>query len=127
MDFLDDVVYGAKNAASAVSKASKDIVDVSRLRLNASELRGDITKQYEALGRLVYDAKKDGTDVSDMVDECVANIDTMYKRLVEIKEKIATTMNRRRCPSCGAVNTKEAIYCNRCGKRIKNIKLKKKD
>lgn len=127
MDFLDDVVCGAKNAASAVSRASKDIVDVSRLRLNAAELRGEITKQYEALGRLVYDAKKDGTDVEDMVNECVANIDAMYKRSVEIKEKIATTMNRCRCSSCGAVNAKGAIYCNRCGKKMTSIKVKKKN
>lgn len=118
MSKLENVIYDAKAAAGKVSRASKDLIDVSRLKLNSAELSGDITKQFEALGRLVYDAKKDGTDVNDMVNACVKNIDAMYKRQKDIKDKIADTMKRRRCASCGAVNTKDAIYCSRCGRRM---------
>ncbi len=122
MDIIDNVVNGTLNAANAVTKTSKSIIEISRLRLNAAELNGEINKRYEALGRLVYDAQMDSSDVSDMIKECVDNINDAYRRLDEVNEKIATTMKRRRCSSCSAVNSKDALYCNRCGKRMDNKK-----
>lgn len=122
MDILESVVTTTKTAADVVAKTSRDIIEVSRLRLNAAELTGDINKQYEALGRLVYDSCMDSTDSDDMIKECVANINAAYKRLDEVNEKIATTLKRRRCQSCSAVNAKDALYCNRCGRRMDDKK-----
>ncbi len=122
VDILDCVVNGTKTAADTVTKTSKEIIELSRLRLKAAELTGDINKKYEALGRLVYDSKTDAVDAGDMIDECVANISSAYRSLDEINEKIATAMKRRRCQSCSAVNSKDAIYCNRCGKRMDDKK-----
>ncbi len=122
MDIIDNVVNSTLNAANAVSRTSKNLIEISRLRLNAAELNSEIAKKYEALGRLVYDAHIDSIDVSDMISECVENINAAYRRLDEVNEKIATTMKRRRCSSCSAVNSKDALYCNRCGKRMDNKK-----
>ncbi len=122
MDIFDNIVNGTLNAANTVSKTTRNIVEISRLRLNAAELNGEILKKYEALGRLVYESHMDSTDVSDMVSECVENINEAYRRLDEVNEKIATTMKRRRCTSCSAVNSNDALYCNRCGKRMDNKK-----
>ncbi len=122
MDIIDNVVNSTLTAANTVSKTTRNIVEISRLRLNAAELNGEINKKYEALGRLVYEAHMDSADVTDMVTECVENINAAYRRLDEVNEKIATTMKRRRCSSCSAVNSKDALYCNRCGKRMDNKK-----
>ncbi len=127
MDIFESVVNGTKAAADTVAKTSKDVIEVSRLRFNAAELTGEINKKYEALGRLVYDARMDSTDVSDMIDECISNINDAYRRLDEVNEKIATTMKRRRCSSCSAVNSKDALYCNRCGRRMDDKKRLKSE
>lgn len=127
VDILDCVVNGTKAAADTVAKTSRDILEISRLRLTAAELTGEINKKYEALGRLVYDSRTDSVDASDMIDECVANISSAYRRLDEVNEKIATTMKRRRCSNCSAVNTKDAIYCSRCGKRMDDKKRLKSE
>lgn len=122
MDIFESVVNGTKAAAGTVAKTSKDVIEVSRLRFNAAELTGEINKKYEALGRLVYDSRMDSSDVSDMINECVAGINEAYRRLDEINERIAITLKRRRCGSCSAVNSKDALYCNRCGKRLDDKK-----
>ncbi len=122
MDIIDYVVIGTKNAADAVSKTSKDIIELSKLRFTAAELSNEINKKYEALGRMIYDARMSGANADDMIGECVANIDAAYRRLDEVNEKIATTMKCRRCSSCSSVNSKDAIYCNRCGKRMDDKK-----
>lgn len=120
MTIFDEVVNGAKTAAESIGRASKSAIDISRLKISAAELKGEIEKKYEALGRLVYDAEKDGTDIHDMITQCVANIDAMYQRLEEVNDRIADAMNRRRCKHCGAANRKDAIYCDRCGRRIED-------
>ncbi len=122
MDIFESVVNGTKAAADTVAKTSKDVFEVSRLRFNAAELTGEINKKYEALGRLVYDSYTDSTNAEDMIKECVAGINEAYRRLDEVNEKIATTLKRRRCGSCSAVNSKDALYCNRCGRRLDDKK-----
>ena len=73
MGVLEDVVINAKSAATSVGKRAERLVDISKLRVNAAELNGDISKKYEALGRLVYDAVKAGTTPEGLVEEYVEN------------------------------------------------------
>ena len=59
MGLLEDVVYNAKAAVNAVGQKAGQIVDISKLRLNTADLNNEISKRFESLGRIVYDAKKD--------------------------------------------------------------------
>ena len=44
MGIFDDVVVNAKSAAQTVGKMAGQFVDMSKLRINMSELNGEITK-----------------------------------------------------------------------------------
>lgn len=45
-------------------------VDMSKLRINMSELNGEITKRYQELGRFIYEAKKAGSaDEAELADQ----------------------------------------------------------
>lgn len=122
LEFLDGFVNGTLTAANTVSKKAKNAVEISRLKLNAVELKSEISKKYEALGRIVYESRMDSADAEDMIAECIDNINITYRRLDEVNEKIATAMKRRRCSSCSAINTNDALYCNRCGRRMSEKK-----
>ena len=49
MGIFDDVVVNAKSAAQTVGKMAGQFVDMSKLRINMSELNGEITKRYQEL------------------------------------------------------------------------------
>lgn len=118
MGILEDVMFNAKAAVNAVGQKAGQIVDVSKLRLNAADLNNEISKRYESLGRLVYDAKKTENSSSDLVEECIAVIDDLYEQLDEVNDQIALIKNLIKCKSCGYENSQEAVFCSRCGAKL---------
>ena len=79
MGIFDDVVVNAKSAAQTVGKMAGQFVDMSKLRINMSELNGEITKRYQELGRFIYEAKKAGSaDEAELADQ-IAGIDDLYR------------------------------------------------
>lgn len=120
MGIFEDVMFNAKSAAATVSKKAGRLVDISKLRMNATELNNEISKRYEALGRVVYDAVKEEQDISGLVDECVVSIDSLYVRLDEVNEKINTLQKKSACPVCGTQNAESSLFCSHCGSKLKN-------
>lgn len=118
MGLLEDVVYNARAAVNAVGQKAGQIVDISKLRLNAADLNNEISKRFESLGRIVYDAQKTENSSADLVEECVAAIDDLYQQLDDVNDQIAIARNRIKCKSCGYENTQEAVYCSRCGAKL---------
>lgn len=119
MGVFEDVVLNARTAATTVGKRAERLVDISKLRVNAAEINGDISKKYEALGRLVYDSVKAGATPEGMVDEYVEGIDVLYLKLDEINEKINVLSNKSACPICGTKNGEDALFCSHCGTKLK--------
>ena len=90
MSVFDDILTTAKNAADVVGKKAIQVKDISRLRLSIIELNKEIGRNFEALGRLVYDAGKTGNSYD--VDDSVAAIDELYEELSILSDE----MNRLR-------------------------------
>ena len=118
MGILDDVVINAKTAAEAVGKKAGQIVDVSKLRINAAELNAEISKRYEALGEYVYESGRerlaeDAEAVGKMaeIDELVNQRNTVTKELVDKQNKVV-------CPVCGKQSPITAQYCSNCGAKL---------
>lgn len=88
MGLFEDVVINAKTAANAVGKKAGQLVDVSKLKISAAELNIEINKQYEALGKAVYDAKKADSDPADLVAEAMVAIDELQEQLDALNEQI---------------------------------------
>ena len=72
MGILDDVVINVKSAAEFVGNKAGQIVDISKLRINISELNNEITKRYTELGQYIYDVKKNGEVNEEIVAEKIA-------------------------------------------------------
>lgn len=120
MGIFEDVMFNAKSAATTVGKKAGRLVDISKLRLNATELNNEISKRYEALGRVVYDAAKEEQDVKGLIDECVISIDALYLRLDEVNDKIAKLQNKVTCPVCNTDNAEGSLFCSHCGTKLAN-------
>lgn len=118
MGMLDDFIVNAKSAASAVGKQASKFADVSKLRINAADLKNDISKHFEALGRVVYDAKKTGGDSAQAVSDAVASIDSLQEQLDAVNSQIASANAKTICSHCGQENSKDAVFCSKCGYKL---------
>ena len=62
MTTFEDILCKGKNAAECVGKKATDLVEVTKLKMEAAETEKDIASTLEGLGRLVYDGRKSGQD-----------------------------------------------------------------
>ncbi|HIS69522.1 MAG TPA: zinc ribbon domain-containing protein [Candidatus Gallacutalibacter stercoravium] len=118
MGIFEDVVITARSAVNLVGKKAEQIVDVSKLRLTAADLNNEIAERYEALGKMVYRARKTGEGSDALVDGCVEVLDRLYEQLDEINDQLATAHNRIKCKACGYENLQDAVFCSKCGVKL---------
>ncbi|MBQ6569785.1 MAG: zinc ribbon domain-containing protein [Clostridia bacterium] len=118
MEYFDKVADSVRTTAESIGKKTMDAVDASKLKVNAYEINSEIKKRYEALGRIVYDAKRGDFNCDVVIEENIREINILYDKLSEINSKIARLKNKTCCPKCSAINDNEAIYCSRCGRRL---------
>ncbi len=120
MGILDDVVVNVKSAAGVVGKKAGQIVDVSKLRINISEVNGEISKKFRQLGEYVYENKKEGEIDETEIDARIVEIDEQYTQLEELTNQMASLQNKVSCPVCRKQCSSEASYCSACGGALKN-------
>ena len=126
MGIFDDVVVNAKSAAQTVGKMAGQFVDMSKLRINMSELNGEITKRYQELGRFIYEAKKAGSaDEAELADQ-IAGIDDLYAQLSAVSAQYASMQNKVTCPACGKKMPTDSMFCSHCGAKLENARQSRK-
>lgn len=118
MGILDDVVVNAKSAVGAVGKKAEKVVDVSKLRFAIADLKKEIADKMESLGFYVYESVKDEDFTVDSIAERREEIDNLYLQLNSLEEQLAAAKNKLRCPACSYDNSKEAVYCMKCGTKL---------
>lgn len=118
MGLFDDVVINAKSAAQTVGKMAGQFVDMSKLRINVSELNGEINKRYQELGQLIYESRKSGAVHSDEAEEMICGIDELYAQFTAVSEQLAAMQNKVTCPACGKQMPVESMFCSHCGMKL---------
>ena len=126
MGFFEEIADKAKNAAQIVGKNAGNLVDTSKLKLHAADLRSDINKNYEALGKLVYESQKNQTDAAGAIGEGVAAIDELYEQLEAVEAQLLKLSNKTICPKCGEKCTSECQFCPKCGEKLEREEEKEK-
>lgn len=124
MTIFDDILATAKSAADVVGKKAILVKELSRLRLTMAELNKEISRNFEALGRLVYDASKSGNSYD--VNDSVLAIDELYEELSALSEELNRLRGRMVCPCCGHENVLGATFCNKCGTRLPEQEVEEK-
>lgn len=115
MSRLDDLLIKAKDLANAAGNKAQEMAELTKLRLQAAQLRSDLDANYLKMGEIVYELKKANTENEDLIAMCIAEIDAQHKELEELNQKIDDLKNEAKCPECMASNPKESLYCSRCG------------
>jgi hypothetical protein len=115
---LEDAVIKAKSAADYAGKKTGEFVELSRLRITATEIEKKIGYEYAELGKMVYKAAKEQADCTEYVEEKAAAIDALFAEHAELSDKISALRSLKKCPACAYDNAQDAIYCNKCGEKL---------
>lgn len=115
MAAFDELVTKAKELADTVGRATGELVDDSRQKLQELRLSSELKDAYERLGSVMYDSIKSGEENRALVDLVVSEIDIIHQSLEALRTKAAPAPAEKYCAQCGATNGSDAFFCSRCG------------
>lgn len=118
MGVFDDFYGTAKDMTDAIGKKTGELVEISKLKLKASQLSNEIQTNYEKLGRSMYTMTKSGYENNELIDSIIQDIDVKISRLKRVEKKISELKNIIKCNCCGTSNGNDSMYCNKCGSRL---------
>ncbi len=118
MATFDDVVDRAKDFAETAGKKAERVLEISKLKLQVSQISSDIKQAYAKLGNAVYNMKKANYEDEGLIKSVVEEIDTLFAARAATEAKLAALRNQVICDTCGAKNAEDAVYCNKCGSRL---------
>ncbi len=112
MDFLENVKNVVTDTAQKVVKKSGEIIEASKVKYTIFELKGDIKKLYEEIGKLTYETiSADGDYAEDIKLKC----DIITAKLAKIEYLKNTGEMGVKCPSCGRDAGVDDENCPSCG------------
>ena len=97
MGVFEDLLFNAKTAVDSVGKKAEKVIDSSKLSLTAADLKAEISKKYEILGRVVFEQKSTGKNYDKSIDELVEKISGLNAELDSVNEMIASSKRQRCC------------------------------
>lgn len=118
MGIFEDVLLNARSAVDAVGKTAGKVIDISKLKLAAADLKSEITRKYQILGRVEYEESISGKDYAKNKSELIDKITELKNQLDSVNDLLAEASNKKKCAACGAYNAKNAQFCSKCGERL---------
>lgn len=109
-DTIKDVV---SDAAQVVGKKSGELIEASKIKYAVFELKGEIRKLYNEIGKLEYQSFADGVDNDDEIKLKCGIIKAKYAKIRVLESNAADI--EFKCPKCGCPNSADAEYCSSCG------------
>ena len=58
MGVFEDILVKARGAVDALGEKAGQFVDVSKLNIKHAELKADLKKEFESLGKMIYNCEK---------------------------------------------------------------------
>lgn len=120
MTMFEEWLLKAKSAADTVGKKTSDLTEMVKLKTKAAGVQKEIEATLEGMGRLVYDSRKDGRDVSDLLEESAKRVDQLEAELKTIEDELCAYQKVVRCPKCQSKVDEEVAYCPHCGRKMQD-------
>ncbi len=117
MGFFDDLAVNVKSIADKVGSEAGKLVGTSKLKFNVSELKAEIRRHTEDIGKIVV-ANPGQYAGNPEVAGKLAEIKTAEAKIEELKAEIAANQNKVACTNCGTENSREASFCHNCGTKL---------
>lgn len=90
MSIMEDVILNAKTAVDSVTRKAGKVVDRSRLRLAALDIKTELSKKYRLLGRVCYESHKTGKSFDKTVQTLTEQITELIEELDAVNELLSS-------------------------------------
>lgn len=118
MGIFDSVVDKTRQAIETAEKKTSNLTESAKLQLNRNEANNELKRRYEALGKMLYDQKKNNKDNSELIDKCILTIDEINNKINSINIKLDGLKKTVKCIRCGTINSNEDNFCSKCGTKL---------
>lgn len=119
MNKLDELILKAKDLAGAAGSKTQEVMELTKMHLQVTQLKADIDANFQKLGEIVFELNKAGAENEELIHMCVSEIQSQKEELEELNHQLDQMKNVVKCSQCMAANTKGALYCARCGASLK--------
>ena len=117
MGFFEEAIVKVKEVYDVAAKKTSEVVSVQKLKLKATQVNSQLSKDFETLGRLYYENVKE-SDATPEYIELFDSIDSKFDELEQIENEINEQKKTKICSNCGAKNVETAAFCNNCGAEL---------
>lgn len=117
---LDNIFSKAKEVFESAYKKTGDVVAAGKHKLDISALESKLTKDFETLGRIYYDAvlKDGGVQVAN-TEPIISEISKKTAQIEELKKNPPKDHEKNKlCPNCGQKAEKDSAFCRSCGTKL---------
>ena len=116
---FDNIASKAKETLEDVYKKAETVVNVQKQKIDVYSLEAKLSKSYEILGKLCYDAiRNDEPFDAESVKPVTEDIAEKLQLIEETKEAILKNKNKKLCTKCGMQIEKNAVFCSKCGAKL---------
>lgn len=115
MSKLDELILKAKDLAGVAGSKTQEVMELTKLHLQVTQLKSDIDANFQKLGEIVFELNKAGEQNEELVRMCVSEIESQQNELEQLTLQLNEAKNVVKCPQCMAANPKGALFCARCG------------
>ena len=118
MTTWEDVLLKVRNAADTVGKKTTELTDTVKLKTKSAQLQKEMAATFEGMGRLLYDSRQSGRDVSDLLEDSAKRIDELQAEWQQVEEELCAYKGAVHCPACRAIVEDSAAFCSHCGHKM---------
>ncbi len=83
MDFFDDVKATASDVGKTVKRYAETAIEVSKKKITVIDLKTKLNEAYKDLGKLCYRNSHSEEDLSEAINELIAEIDRINEAIKE--------------------------------------------
>lgn len=112
---MEKLFSDLKQTVNSAVKKSGDLVELTKLKLAASDTKSAIQLNFTKLGEIAYFAAKGEDEPASEAEALVEAIDELKLTLAQQEKKIAELSNKKICPNCGKASHDDAAFCPACG------------
>ncbi len=118
MGIFDNAINTVKDVAASAGKKTDEAIKFSKLKIQESQINGEIENNFRELGEVVYSMYKDNEKPNPEFDALIKELDEHYQSLENIGVEIDELRNEVACPECGAKTDNSNSYCPKCGAKL---------
>lgn len=119
MDFFDKLGKKVSETYNVASEKTTKLAREAKLKVAISEIKENIEKEYEKIGKAIYDKylnKRDDDVALQFIEEFKA-IDKASERIKNAEDEILDLKEKKKCSKCGAEYEAKFEFCPNCGNK----------